>query len=329
MKNKKLTAYWLCSLAGVLILSCYPLFMGARVLSDTLRNGTVFKENYPKYVIPYTPLAFAVILGILLMPLLLRLMKNAAVFGATAVSAAAFFGAELWFERNVVVSAEETVVRLADWQMYMCYSPPGGWDSTVAKYKTHSAVEILMGEYNPAFKLHFYLISVILILALLNYFYGFAQIIRTGDRSRKRALILQSVSAAAFLGLCILACFTAFWRDGSIEVSALSASLMSAFFILMGLTAGIYAGSLLLNRSRAVMTRIPAAVSALVTLLMYIGEMILLHGHLYRFGEGVFFAGIPQLILAPVDLLVILASGVLMYLLMITEAKRPERSVQA
>ena len=322
MKQKHLTAYWLCSLAGVLILSCYPLFMGARVLSDTLRNGTVFKENYPKYVIPYTPLAFAVILGILLMPLLLRLMKGAAVFGGTAVSAAAFFGAELWFERNVVVSAEETVVRLADWQMYMCYSPPGGWGSTVTEYKTHSAVEILMGEYNPAFKLHFYLISVILILALLNCFYGFAQIIRTGDRSRKRALILQSVSAAAFLGLCILACFTAFWRDGSIEVSALSALLMSAFFILMGLTAGIFAGSLLLNRSKAVMTRIPAAVSVLVTLLMYIGEMILLHGHLYRFGEGGFFAGIPKLILAPVDLLVILASGILMYLLMRTEAKR-------
>ena len=71
-------------------------------------------------------------------------------------------------EHDVVVSAEETVVRLADWQMYMCYSPPGGWGSTVTEYKTHSAVEILMGEYNPAFKLHFYLISVILMFARLS-----------------------------------------------------------------------------------------------------------------------------------------------------------------
>ena len=316
MKSKHLTAYWLCSLAGVLIASFYPLYMGVRVISDTVTDGTVLKENYPKYVIPYTPLAFAVILGILLMPVFLRLMKRAAVFGGAAVSLTAFFGAEFWFERSIVVSTAETTVRLEDWQMFMCYVPPDGWGETVTDYKTHTAVEILMGEYNPAFKLHFYLISVILILALLNCFYGFAQIIRTGDRSRKRALIMQSVSAAAFLGLCILACFTAFWRDGSIEVSSLSASLMSAFFILMGLTAGIFFGSLLSNRKNAVLLWLPAIMSAAVTLLMYIGEMILLHGHLYRFGSGFFFDGLPDIVLAPVDILVILASGSLMYLLM-------------
>lgn len=303
-------------MACVLIASFYPLYMGVRVISDMVRDGTVLKENYPKYVIPYTPLAFAVILGILLMPIFLRLMKRAAVFGGTTVSLAAFFGAEFWFEQSIVVSTAETTVKLEDWQMFMCYAPPGGWGETVTDYKTHTAVEILMGEYNPAFKLHFYLISVILILALLNCFYGFAQIIRTGDRSRKRALIMQSVSAAAFLGLCILACFTAFWRDGNIEVSALSASLMSAFFILMGLTAGIFFGSLLLNRKNAVLVWLPAAMSAAVTLLMYIGEMILLHGHLYRFGSGFFFDGLPDIVLAPVDILVILASGSLMYLLM-------------
>ena len=321
MKPKQLTAYWLCVLAGVLIASFYPLCMGFRVISDMVRDGAVLKENYPKYVIPYTPLAFAVILGILLLPLFDRTMKRAAVFGGTAVSLAAFFGAELWFERSIIVSTAETAVRLEDWQMFMCYQPADGWGQTVTDYKTHTAVEILMGEYNPAFKLHFYLISVLLILALLNCLYGFAQIIRTGDRSRMRALVLQSVSAAAFLGLCILACFTAFWRDGSIKVSALSASLMAAFFILMGLTAGIYAGSLLLNRKRALLLVIPASVSAAVTLLMYIGEMILLHGHLYRFGSGFFFDGLPGIVLAPVDLLVILASGVLMHLLMRTEVR--------
>lgn len=127
---------------------------------------------------------------------------------------------------------------------------------------------------------------------------------------------MQSVSTVAFLGLCILACFTAFWRDGNIKVSALSAILMSAFFILMGLTAGIFSGSLLLNIKNAVLLWIPAIVSAGITLIMYIGEMILLHGHLYRFGSGIFFDGLPSIVLAPVDILVILVSGFLMYLLM-------------
>jgi len=316
MKTKHFPAYWLCSLAGILTASFYPLYMGVRVIYDMAKDGTVLKENYPKYVIPYTPLAFAVILGVLLMPLLIKVMKRAAVFGGTAISLIAFFGAEFWFEQSIIVSTAETTVKLEDWQMFMCYSPPGGWGETVTDYKTHTAVEILMGEYNPAFKLHFYVISVLLILALLNCFYGFAQIIRTGDRSQKRALIMQSVSTVALLGLCILACFTAFWRDGNIKVSALSAMLMSAFFILMGLTAGIFSGSLLLNIKNAVLLWIPAIVLAGITLIMYIGEMILLHGHLYRFGNGIFFDGLPNLVLAPVDILVIFASGFLMFMLM-------------
>ena len=44
---------------------------------------------------------------------------------------------------------------------------------------------------------------------------------------------------------------------------------------------------------------------------MYIGEMILLSGHLYRFGNGFFFNGIPGIVLAPVDIVVIIVSGVI------------------
>ena len=314
--KKRFTRFWLLSLVAVLAASFYPLMMGVRVVSDMLRDGTVLKENYPKYIIPYTPIAVAVILGVLLLPLFVRLLKRFAVLGGSALSIGTFFGLEYLFEKNVVVKTAETVATLEDWQMYMCYQPPDGWGTTVTVYKTHTAVEILMGEYNPAFKLHFYLISVVLILAILNCVYGFAQMVRTGDRRRKKALILQSVSAALFLGLCILACFTAFWRDGSIQVSPLSAVLMSVFFILLGVTVGIFLGSLLLKKRRMIGLWLPAAAAALTTLLMYVGEMILLHGHLYRFGAGLFFDGLPAIVLAPVDLIVILAAGIVTFSLM-------------
>lgn len=314
--KKRFTRFWLLSLVAVLAASFYPLMMGVRVISDMLRDGTVLKENYPKYVIPYTPIAVAVILGVLLLPLFIKLMKRFAVLGSSVLSVGTFFGLEYLFEKNVVVKTAETVATLEDWQMYMCYQPPDGWGTTVTVYKTHTAVEILMGEYNPAFKLHFYLISVVLILAILNCVYGFAQMARTGDRRKKKALVLQSVSAALFLGLCILACFTAFWRDGSIQVSPLSAVLMSVFFILLGVTVGIFLGSLLLKKRRMIGLWLPAAAAALTTLLMYVGEMILLHGHLYRFGAGLFFDGLPAIVLAPVDLIVILAAGIVTFSLM-------------
>ena len=317
--QKKLTRFWLFSLAAVLAASFYPLLMGVRVISDMLRDGTVLKENYPKYIIPYTPIAVAVILGVLLLPLFIKLMKRFAVLGSSALSVGTFLGLELLFERKVVVTSTEAVATLADWQMFLCaYIPPEEYaGETVITVRTETAADLLIGDYNPAFKLHFYLISVVLILAIMNCVYGFAQMIRTGNRRRKKALILQSVSAALFLGLCILACFTAFWRDGSILVSPLSACLMSVFFILLGVTVGLFFGSLLLDRSRTVGLWLPAAASAATTLVMYIGEMILLNGHLYRFGTGFFFDGMLAIVLAPVDILVILASGLIAFLLML------------
>ena len=309
MRNKRFNRYYLLACLGVLLASFYPLWMGVRVIADMIMDGTVMKENYPKYIIPYTPISIAILVFVGLMPVCMGKCKKHAFWVAVIGAAALFFGIELLFEQKVVVSGVETVTKLENWQMSMCYIPPEGWGETVTTYKQHTAVEILMGEYNPAFKLHFYVISVALIAAVLNALYGFGAMIKSGDKSRVKALSLQSVCTVLFLGLCILACFTAFWRDGSIRVSPLSATLMVIFFILLGVTAGLFAGSFLLKKSRFTAIWIPGIIASAMTLLMYIGEMILLHGHLYIYGSGFLFESLPGIVLAPADLLVILASG--------------------
>ena len=306
MKNKAYNRYYLFSCLCVLIASYYPLSMGVRVITDMIVDGTVQKENYPKYIIPYTPMCIAIIIGVLLMPLCIRFFKRFALAGGASIATAVFFAAELLFEQKIVVSTAETVSKLEDWQMFMCYVPPEGWGTT---YKTQTAVDILMGDYNPAFKLHFYVIAVVLIITILNCLYGFGQIIKNGDKKRLKSLILQSICSLIFLGLCILACFTAFWRDGSIQVSPLSASLMTLFFVLLGITFGVFTGSFLLGKRKMISILIPSIVASAMTLLMYIGEMILLNGHLYSMGTGVLFDGLPGIVFAPIDLLIILLSG--------------------
>lgn len=311
MENKKFNKYYLFACIGVLIASYYPLSMGVRVISDMIADGAVMKENYPKYIIPYTPISIAIIMGVLLMPLCIKLLKKYALVGGASIATGVFFVIEFLFERKVVVSevTEETVTMLEDWQMYMCYVPPEGWGGTITTYKTQTAVDILMGNYNPAFKLHFYIISVVLVVTILNSLYGFGQMLLNNEKKRFKTLIIQSVCSATFLGLCILACFTAFWRDGSIEVSILSASLMSVFFILLGVTVGVFVGSFLLGKRKIISLWIPSIIASSMTLLMYIGEMILLNGHLYRFGTGFMFNSIPGIVLAPIDVIVIVASG--------------------
>ena len=312
MENKKFKNYYLLSLLGVILASCYPIYMGITVIVDMICYGTVYAENYPKYIIPYTPIALALLVGVALIPVALKYFKKYTLLFGTVISTALFFAFEFILEKLVVVTRTVTetvgwvdVSKLEDWQMYMCYVPPNSFEE-----RTWTEVDVLMGEYSPAFKLHFYIISIVLIISILNCFYGFAKMIQTGDKSRFKSLTIQSIASGAFLGMCIWACFTAFYRNGDIKVSALSSILMSAFFVLFGVTVGIYVASFTLNKKPLLSVWLPSISATIVTLVMYIGEMILLSGHLYRFGDGLFFAGIPGIVLAPVDIVVIIASGV-------------------
>ena len=307
MENKKFKNYYLLSILGVILASCYPIYMGITVIVDMIRYGTVYAENYPKYIIPYTPIALALLVGVALIPVALKYFKKYALLFGTVISTVIFFVSEFLFERNITVTRTITgaFAQLKDWQLALCAVTPEVFESGKL-----TEVDILMGEYSPAFKLHFYIISIVLIISILNFFYGFAKMIQTGDKSRCKSLTIQSIASGAFLGMCIWACFTAFYRNGDIKVSALSAILMSAFFVLFGVTVGIYVASFTLNKKPLLSVWLTSISATIVTLVMYIGEMILLSGHLYRFGDGLFFAGIPGIVLAPVDIVVIIASGV-------------------
>ena len=322
MKGGKQVKTYLLSIAIALAASAYPLYMGVRVLISMAKDGVIPLAEYPKYVIPYTPIALSVLCGVLLIPLMQKVFGKLDTLFGSGIALAVFFISERIMETKVLVLATG-VVRLESWQMSLCYVPPDSF-----KTRTWEAVDVLLGGYSPAFKLHFYLISVVIILSLLNCFYGFAKMSRSGDKSRKKALIIQVVTALVFLGMCIWACFTAFYRTGELTVSPLSAILMAVFFALLGITVGVFAASLTLGKRKLLSLALPAVIAVAVTVLMYIGEMILLHGNLYRFGKGFFFEDLGALVLAPADILVIIASGVITLLICrgLNKAPRPSQT---
>ena len=308
--------YYLLSVIGTLLASFYPIYMGAKVIINMAQDGTVKAENYPKYIIPYTPISIAIIIGVILMPVFIRLTKRFAILVSSVISVGVFFLTETLLE-NIVIVTETVETTLESWQMYMCYISPDKFQT-----RTWRAVDVLIGDYSPAFKIHFYIISIVLILSILSCIYGFAKVIKSGNKNKLKALIMQSVSSIVFLSLCIFACFTAFYRDGEITVSPVSAVLMTVFFIVFGVVMGIYTGSFLLGKRKLFSVLLPATVSAIFSFLMYIGEMILLNGSLYRFGTGFLFEGIGNLVFAPVDLFTIAASGFICALFMIILTKK-------
>lgn len=298
---KKLNKYWLFALLGTLLVSSYPIYMGFRVIYHMSVEGSVPKENFPKYIIPYTPIAIALIFAVLFMPFIIKTAKNYATLYASVISVLVFVIAEFLFESKVIVTSTVQTT-LESWQMVMCYVQPRRYVT-----RTWTPVDILMGEYSPTFKLHFYFISVVIIVALINVIYGFA----VREKKRRISLILQAASAADLVGLSILACFTAFFRDGELTVSALSAVLMAMFFISLGATAGICVASFTRGKKKLLSLVLPIATASLAALIMYIGEMCLLSGNLYKLGSGFLFEPLPLIVLSIADILIIAASGAL------------------
>ena len=136
----KFNKYYLIALSAVVAASAYPAYMGVKVVSDMICFGTVYAESYPKYVIPYAPIALALIIGTAFMPLLFRTAKKYALAAGSLVSLAVFFSSELLLESQVIVTTT-CITALDNWQMYMCYVPPEGYGT-----RTWTEVNVLMGN---------------------------------------------------------------------------------------------------------------------------------------------------------------------------------------
>ena len=321
--------YRLFTLLGTLAACAYPLWMGVSVLRDTVTQGTVYETDYPKYIIPYTPLAAALLFGVVLLVLLCRKTNKAILPSVSAASFALFAAAEFALERGITVTRVETeqfptvTSVLQDYQMYSCIASPSSFQ---VRWETKTTeVEILAGDYSPTFKIHFYLIAAVLLLGLLACVYGLGRVVCHKEKERLRPLVMQSASCLLFLGLCILACFTAFFRTGERLVSPLSACLMAGFFLLLGVNVGLLLGSFLLKAKRAVAVAVPSAAASAVTLLMYVGELCLLDGNLYLLGRGAFFEMLSFLPFSPADLLIILFAGGVTAAAMLLPAKKKDR----
>ncbi|HWQ41762.1 MAG TPA: hypothetical protein VN456_06955 [Desulfosporosinus sp.] len=298
--------FYLLSLLTVVLASVYPLYMGVITLGSYWQNGSIDVADYQKYIIPYTPISIALIASVTLMPLTFKLFKHYTLPVVSVLGTVLFFASEFGFEQIKVIEGY-VQMPLESWQLSLCMATPE---------VLRSIGEPIYAANNPAFKLHFYLIAIVIILAVLNVIYGFSKMIREQDFSKKRPLIAQAISAVLFIGLCLLACFTAFYRNGTLNISPLSALLMSGFFTVFGITVGIYCGSIFYGKNKLLAKILPALIASLTTLIMYIGELELMGGVLFNYGKGFFFEPLEAIPFSAADLVIILVSGVITYIVM-------------
>ncbi|MDF2674994.1 MAG: hypothetical protein K0R09_3263 [Clostridiales bacterium] len=292
---------------GALILACaYPIYMGIATIVSYISNGFIDVGDYRKYVIPYTPICIALIISVALLPVAFKLCKKYTLVATSALATTLFFIAEICFEQ-IEVRSMNLIMQLQGWQLSLCMVTP-----EVQKF----IGKPIYAQNNPAFKIHFYIISIVIILAVINVIYGFSKMLKEEVYDKKRPLIAQAVTTGIFIGLCIFACFTAFYRTGAINISPMSATLMSMFFIVFGITVGVYVGSIFYGKKKLMSVIVPGIISSITTIVMYIGELILMGGILFKFGNGFLFEPIFAIPFAIIDFIVILISGIITYWLL-------------
>lgn len=314
--KKKGTAFYFVSLVIVLAASAYPIYMGIKILLSFFTYGEVQTADYPKYVIPYAPMCLGILLVTLLFPLLYRLFKRHSLWIGSLLGVCVFAAGELWLEQVTVAAGLYDVADhypVSAWQYSMCAATPEVLES-IGKP--------LYAAGNPAFKVHFYLIAAVIVLTVTGLIYGFTRMFREGDPAKKKPLIAQTVCVAAFIGLCILACFTAFYRNGTLQISPLSALLTSGFFVVFGVTFGVYFGCVFFGKGRVLSVAIPSIIALLTTGAMYLGELVLMDGNLFSLGSGAFFEPLPSMPFAPCDFLVLLLPAALTCLVLMLLSRK-------
>ena len=307
MKNKAYRSFYLISLAVIVLLSAYPIYMGVKVAVDYLTNGYVLDVDYPKYVIPYTPMCIAIILASAIIPLLYRYAKRAAQIISSVLGVGVFLATEWLFEQIEVKMlqiswSQAPTIPLDSWQLSLCIATPEVLQTIGKPAYT---------DNNPAYKVHFYVIAILIIVCTVGILCGFTKMIREERREMKKPLVMQTVAVVLFVGLCILACFTAFYRNGTIYISPLSSFLTGLFFVVFGVTFGLFVAGFVYGKKPWLAYTLPAVSSCAMTVVMYIGELVLMGGEVFRFGAGAFFAPIGKFPLSPCDIMIILSSGVI------------------
>ena len=295
---------YIFSFGTILLASIYPIYMGAIMLLAYMKNGGIDVADYPSYIIPYTPISIAVIICIALLPLVYKLCKKFTLPVLSALGVILFLCAEIGFEQIAVFTDVSTKMKIETWQLLSCVMTP----------QVESAVwDSLSIRYNPTFKIHFYAIALLIVLAVIGVVYGYYKMAYTQNVIRKKPLAAQLASVLVFIGLCLLACFTAFFRTGDINISPVSAFLMTVFFIVFGITAGVYSGTWLYEKRKFYSIIIPSVIAMLITVVMYIGEMVMMKQSLFRRGNGFLFSPLGNFPLSVFDIMTIILSGIVTY----------------
>ena len=297
-------------------------------------------------VIPFMAISVSILLGFLLLPLLKNVSLCKSHLLMLLYSVFAFCGLSMPAERlstrlqtlyhGIPLGVDEILwtSRAPHWVTFppdealLRSRAPRGWilpgETAEAPQRVIPPDEALLGMrrlvppaelaelaesavISPAMRIHYYIFSIVLIVAILSWLYNFAQTRYANGQPGKRFLTVQGIATACYTLAYFLVRAVQYENFATRQITPGSAVNAAVCFVLAAFVMGLWGISFL--RSTKHVKIVPPFISVLTGLLLYGAQYVMLDGQFYLYSESIFIS----LLLRS---LIVVIPGVSVYLLL-------------
>ena len=261
-------------------------------------------------VIPFMAVSVSILLGFLLLPLLKNVSLCKSHLLMLLYSVLAFCGLSMPAERisarlqtiyhGLPLGADEILLpsRAPHWvvlppdEILLRRRAPPEWvpPDEVLSFSRRWIPPYEIAEFtesaviSPAMRIHYYIFSIVLIVAILCWLYNFAQKRYVNGQPGKRFLTLQGIATACYALAYFLVRIVQYENFATRQITPGSVINAAVCFVLAALVMGLWGISFL--RSSKYAKIMPPLISVLTVILLYGAQYAMLGGQLYLYAES-------------------------------------------
>ena len=228
--------------------------------------------SWPNYnvtaIIPFAAASAAILLGFLLLPALWRMSARKRRIIALAAAAGIFVTIQLHAEM-LAARLDTAIVVMTSRMMH----PP----ELVAFLETQMAIPW-------AVRIHYYIFSVVLILAALNFLYCLFNTLFGDGKPGKRSIALQGGAVVCYLLAYLFVRVMQYEDHGALLLTGWSVLNAAICFILAAVAAGLLGASFISFKGPGKF--IPPLLSTATVLALYGAQYVMLGGNFYLYHEN-------------------------------------------
>ena len=216
-------------------------------------------------VIPFAAALTAILIGFLFLPLLWHMSMLKKRFIVSVGATGIFFGMGLYSE---MIAARLDTVRIV-MTSRMMHTP-----ETIALLESEVAIPWEI-------RIHYYIFSVIFILAALNFLYSLANVLYGDGGHDKRIIILHGIAVSCYALAYFFVRVMQYENHATLHLARGSVLNTAICFVLASIAAGLYCSSFIQHKGWGKI--IPPALSVTTALALYGAQYIMLDGNFYLY----------------------------------------------